>query len=197
MGIAERRVRQKEEVRSSILDTAWQIVKEEGWQSLTIRKVAEAIEYSVPVIYDHFESKEAILIEFTNQGYLLLTDKIRKAKAKSDDPATQLQFMADAYWNFAFKNPEFYQLMYGLGMPCCECESIMPSSAGFKELLMEAIEKLLRKNKTTESVCFKYHTLWSILHGLISITMMRKSDVGDQLNKKILNDAVSGFIKNL
>ncbi len=54
MGITERRLRQKEEVRNNILVTAWQMVKEEGWQSLSIRKIADAIEYSVPVIYDHF-----------------------------------------------------------------------------------------------------------------------------------------------
>ena len=44
MGIAERRLRQKEEIRASILATAWQLVKDEGWQSLSIRKIAEAIE---------------------------------------------------------------------------------------------------------------------------------------------------------
>jgi DNA-binding transcriptional regulator YbjK len=42
MGIAERRLRQKDEVRSSILATAWQVVKKEGWQSLSIRKIADA-----------------------------------------------------------------------------------------------------------------------------------------------------------
>ena len=59
MGTTERRLREKEKVRAAILDTAWNMVKEEGWQSLSIRKIADAIEYSVPVIYDHFENKEA------------------------------------------------------------------------------------------------------------------------------------------
>lgn len=62
MGITERRLRQKEEVRSGILATAWQMVKDDGWQSLSIRKIADAIEYSIPVIYDHFQNKEAILV---------------------------------------------------------------------------------------------------------------------------------------
>ena len=61
MGITDRKLRQKEEVRTSILDTAWEIVVTEGWQSFSIRKVADAIEYSVPVIYSHFENKDAIL----------------------------------------------------------------------------------------------------------------------------------------
>ena len=62
MGIAERRQRQKGGVRASILDAAWNLVETEGWQQLSIRKIADAIEYSVPVIYDHFENKEAILL---------------------------------------------------------------------------------------------------------------------------------------
>src|ERR1700752_648765 len=116
MGIAERRLRQKEEVRSSILSTAWQMVKEDGWQSVSIRKIADAIEYSVPVIYDHFENKEAILLEFGKQGYSLLTKKLLQAKKKSTDPGEQLKAIADTYWNFAFHNKEYYQLMFGLNM---------------------------------------------------------------------------------
>src|SRR4051812_16156665 len=106
MGITERRLRQKDEVRSSIMATAWQMVREEGWQSLSIRKIADAIEYSVPVIYDHFENKDAILMEFAKEGFQLLSKKIQSAKEKHSDPAEQLKTVASAYWNFAFKNKE-------------------------------------------------------------------------------------------
>src|SRR5258705_8218589 len=98
MGIAERRLRQKEETRSSIMATAWQMVREDGWQSLSIRKIADAIEYSVPVIYDHFENKEAILVEFAKEGFQLLSKKIQSAKGKYTDPAEQLKTVASAYW---------------------------------------------------------------------------------------------------
>ena len=108
MGIAERRLRQKDEIRSSILSTAWQMVKEDGWQSVSIRKIADAIEYSVPVIYDHFENKEAILMEFAKDGFQMLSKKIQSAKEKYDDPAEQLKTVANAYWNFAFKNKEYF-----------------------------------------------------------------------------------------
>ena len=115
-GIIERRLRQKEEIRTNILATAWQMVKDEGWQSLSIRKIADAIEYSVPVIYDHFENKEAILLEFGKQGFDLLVKKLQHAKEKHTSPVQQLKAMADAYWSFAFRNKEYYQLMFSLGM---------------------------------------------------------------------------------
>lgn len=199
MGIIERRLRQRDEVRSSILATAWQIVREEGWQSLSIRKIADAIEYSAPVIYDHFQNKEAILLEFGKQGFELLIKKMQQAKRKSDDPAEQLKSVADAYWNFAFKNKEYYQLMFGLGIACCETEKCIPGRTVFRDLVMQPIVDILEKNKKRDvNACLKYHTFWSVIHGLISIKMMSgNSDVSDELNKLVLDDAIEGFIKNL
>ncbi len=198
MGITERRLRQKEEIRSAILENAWQSVKKEGWQSLSIRKIAEAIEYSVPVIYDHFESKEAILLEFTKQGFALLYKKLEKAKEKYDNPADQLTAIADTYWDFAFKNKEYYQLMFGIGMACCEFEQSTPEMLSIRKMTQDIIDRIIGKNKVNRNnSCLKYHTFWSVVHGLISIKMTRKWDISDQLNKMVLTDAVEGFIKNL
>ena len=197
MGITERRLRQKEEVRSSILSTAWRMVKEEGWQSLSIRKIADAIEYSVPVIYDHFENKETIMLEFAKEGFQLLSKRIQKAKEKSNNPAEQIKAIADAYWNFAFKNKEHYQLMYGLGMQGCEIEKCFPEKSDFRSAVLEPITTLISKSKNPGvNPCLKYFTFWSILHGLISIKSMN-SNVSDEVNKMVMDDAVEGFIKNL
>ena len=197
MGITERRIRQKEEVRFSILATAWQMVKDEGWQSLSIRKIADAIEYSIPVIYDHFQNKEAILVVFAKEGFQLLSKRIQKAKEKSDDPAEQLRAVADAYWSFAFKNKEYYQLMYGMGMPGCEIEKCFPERGNFRNLVMEPITAIISKSKNPDvNPCLKYFTFWSILHGLISIKSMN-SNVSDEVNKMVMDDAIAGFIKNL
>lgn len=198
MGTSERRLRAKEQVRSAIMDTAWQMVKEEGWQSLSIRKIADAIEYSVPVIYDHFENKEAILAEFGEVGFDMLSKKMKQAKEKHTNPVDQLKAMADAYWNFALKNKEYYQLMYGVGMACCDNEKCKEDKDGFDSLVMGSIEKIISKSKQPgTSVCLKYHTYWSILHGLVSIKIMGNSPVSGELNKMVMDDAIDGFIKNL
>lgn len=198
MGIAERRLRQKEEVKTNILATAWQIVKQEGWESVSIRKIADAIEYSVPVIYDHFENKEAILWEFAKEGFRMLAKKIQQAKEKTNEPEEQLKAIADAYWNFAFKNREYYQLMFGLGMAGCEIEKCFPERAEFRSLVMEPITTIISKGKNPEAnPCLKYYTFWSILHGLISIKTMRNPNASDEVNKLVMDDAIAGFIKNL
>ncbi|MGK6351161.1 TetR/AcrR family transcriptional regulator [Parapedobacter sp. DT-150] len=200
MSIVERRIREKEALRSNILTTGWQIVKEEGWQSLSIRKIADAIQYSVPVIYDHFENKEAILIEFGKQGFELVIDKLTAAKATSTDPAGQLKAIADAYWEFAFKNKEYYQLMWGMSIPYCEMDKCMPERSVFRDLIMAPMIEIMEKGKHKDAennACLKYHTFWSILHGLISIKMVAPPDDTEQLTKLVLDDAITGFIKNL
>jgi AcrR family transcriptional regulator len=64
MGLTERRLRQQEELKQQIISCSREIVENEGWNALSIRKIADAIEYSVPVIYKHFENKEAISTYF-------------------------------------------------------------------------------------------------------------------------------------
>lgn len=196
MGIAERKVRQKEEVRASILQVAWQIVEKEGWQSLSIRKIAEAIEYSSPVIYDHFENKEAILLEFTKKGFLLLNEELINAKNQFGDPALQLEAMAYAYWHFAFTKKEYYQLMYGLGMPSCETAERIPELGAFTKIIISAIKELIATgNKQDTDAFLKLHTYWSMLHGLISINMM--GETREEMNLMVLKDFIAGFISGI
>ncbi len=197
MGITERRIRQKDEVRASILETAWKIVREDGWQSLSIRKIADAIEYSVPVVYDHFENKEAILLEFGKQGFELLSMKLQAAKETTTDPSAQLRAISTAYWNFAFQFKEYYQLMFGVEMSCCETGKCVPENV-FRDIVMDPINRILADNPSnTVDACIKYHTFWSVMHGLISIKMVNTTVSNEELNKLVLDDAIDGFIKNM
>lgn len=199
MGILERRQRQKEEVRTSILNAAWQLVEAEGWQQLSIRKIADAIEYSVPVIYDHFENKEAILNEFTRRGFSLLSEAIAKAAAKHTEPEQQIEAIAEAYWNFAFSNKEYYQLMYGLGMPGCDSVKQMSELQEFTSLLNKPISALIEKSGKKDINAFlKLNSFWSMLHGLISINMMgRQDDKHMEMNKLVLKDFTASFINGI
>ncbi|HYF29886.1 MAG TPA: TetR/AcrR family transcriptional regulator [Chitinophagaceae bacterium] len=198
MGIAERKQRQKDEVRASILSAAWEVVQNEGWQALSIRKIADAIEYSAPVIYDHFANKEAILHEFTRRGFQLLSEELKKARDRFANPEQQIEALGYAYWKFAFTHKEYYQLMYGLGMPGCDTVKQMPELAAFTELMLEPIRKLIASGKNTSADPYlKLHTLWSTLHGLISINKMGNENERDELNAMVLKDFMTGFISGI
>ena len=190
-------IQEKDDIRTRILDTAWQMVKDEGWQSLSIRKIATAVNYSIPVIYDHFENKEAIVFEFAKQGFRMLTKNVEKAIEKTKDPVDQLKAIADGYWKFASKHKEYYQLMFGMGMVGCEIEKCFPERANFRTMVMEPIKILIASGTQPEvNPSLKYFTFWSILHGLISIRNL-DTNVSDSVNKMVMDDAVNGFIKNL
>jgi len=134
MGLHERRQREKESIRANILQAAFTLAKNEGWASLSMRKIADAIEYSAPVVYDYFENKEAILFEISLDGFHNLHIELLKAQKKHDTPEEQLVAIVDAYWNFAFKNKEYYQLMFGLGMQCCGKGQMKKEFSSFQEM---------------------------------------------------------------
>ncbi len=198
MGILERRQRQKTEVRTSILQAAWGLVLTEGWQALSIRKIADAIEYSVPVIYTHFESKDAILHEFTKEGFRLLTEVITQQRDSQTDASRQLEAMAEGYWNFAFAHKEYYQLMFGLGIPACEQVKRTVELKAFADIVHATIQAVIQAGSQPELDAFlKYHTYLSMLHGLVSIQMTGLNETVDPWSKLVLKDAISGFIKAL
>jgi AcrR family transcriptional regulator len=204
MGITDRKLRQKEEVRASILETAWEMVVTEGWQSFSIRKIADAIEYSVPVIYSHFENKDAILLEFNRKGFQLLTDALIAAKAEKTVPADQIRAMGRAYWDFAFRNKEYYQLMFGLGIPTCETVSKIPAMAIFNEVITSSIVAMVPAGQKPPFDPFlKYQSFWSMMHGLVSINMStigkttQTDNEHDNLPLKVLEDVMCSYIRGI
>ncbi|KGE13196.1 TetR/AcrR family transcriptional regulator [Sphingobacterium deserti] len=174
MGINERRLRQQDEIRQQIIAASWQIISTEGWQAFSIRRIADAIEYSVPVIYKHFENKEAIQEYFIKEGFANLTTDMRNAKEKAGSPEGCIQEMAFAYWRFAASNTAYYRIMFSLGIPHCETVNSVVEMKQMSTLMYEAIEKLA-KTYEHQDIYLKLKTFWSMLHGFISIELLSNS----------------------
>jgi AcrR family transcriptional regulator len=180
------------------LQAAWEVVEQEGWSALSIRRIADAIEYSVPVIYSHFENKDAILLEFTKQGFMLLAEQLQAARDRQQTPSAQLEAIANAYWAFAFKNREYYQLMFGLGIPACETVNRVAEVKQYSDVIMSVMQRAVAESSHPEVDFFlKFHTYCSILHGLVSIQMVGKESAIDPVQELVLQDAIRGFIKAL
>ncbi|WP_299288578.1 TetR/AcrR family transcriptional regulator [uncultured Mucilaginibacter sp.] len=198
MGSKDRILRLKEETRINILDAALQIVKDEGWQALSMRKIADVIEYTAPIIYEYFSSKDAILLELTRKGYLLLSRELQEAKGKYQLPAEQLEAMWLAYWNFAFANKELYQLMFGVSTNCCCQLSNKLDEADLPwSLFTKVIGDLMKiEDMKSDVICTKYYTFWSIVHGLVSINLLGRNSSED-INRQVLKDAITGVINSI
>jgi AcrR family transcriptional regulator len=197
MASKDRILRLKEETRCNILDASLKIVKEGGWDALSMRKIADEIEYTAPIIYEYFANKDAILMELTRKGFLLLAKKLEEARDLHRAPAKQLEAMWLAYWDFAFAERELYQVMYGVRVSCCEMAKILPESERPMDLIWDVIVELMLPHVgTEEEVCIKYYTFWSVIHGLISINMVNRGNT-DQTNQEVLKTAITGIIRSI
>lgn len=176
MGIKQRREREKQEVRQGILTAAREIALHEGWQAVTIRKVAERIEYSPSMIYEYFASKEAILLELHCEGFRLLALSLKAAKSSSENHEERLVSMAEAYWEFAMRNPELYQVMYGLnGVPLdCSGKPLVVHEAF--DTTVEALNEWSQsRGITLLDVEDAVAIFCAFLHGLVCLKMGRRT----------------------
>ena len=202
MGIKQRRERERQEMRQemrqSILSAAQEIAAEEGWQAVTTRKVAERIEYSQPTIYEYFENKEGMLLALLRSGYQQLVTVMQEAFASTDDPEARLLAMTEAYWDFAFRSPELFQVMHGLagisfgryGHPDTPVE--VKQSFGLAREAMEqwAQARGVERADITDLV----EARRSLLHGFITLALARSIAGGPDRAKHILQETMKDLL---
>jgi len=102
MGIKERQERDREAVRRSILDAARDLFVSEGYGNVSIRKIAERIEYSPAAIYGYFPSKDDIFFALAEEGFrLLFSYGASPRPAVADDPMDSIRAMFWRYFEFS------------------------------------------------------------------------------------------------
>lgn len=189
MGIKQRREREKQEVRQGILTAAREIARQDGWQFVTIRKVAERIEYSPPTIYEYFESKEDILLELLREGFCQVATALKIARASTEDPEQRLLKMVEVYWNFAMSQPELYQVMNGLGVPYCREKP--PSMRESFVIIQEALTDWMQMTGVDiPDIEGAVVIMRSFAHGLISLVMADRIYGGEARAKQLLERAM-------
>ena len=111
MGVKERRERERTEVREKILDAALEVFASEGDDGVTMRALADAIEYSPPVIYSHFRDKDAIIRELCYRAMRSLAHSFAAIGA-IEDPVERLRRIGKSYVDFALENPSHFRFMF-------------------------------------------------------------------------------------
>jgi len=163
----ERKERERTQRRQVIVNAARELAEAEGWESVTTRRLAECIEYSQPVLYSHFEGKDAIVSAVALEGFGELASILHKARKDAGSPAAEPRAVATAYMEFARANPALYEAMFTLRVDLTFAQSDTPAllHAGFVEL-REALTPLAgdRDVETFTEV------VWSALHGLVTLS---------------------------
>lgn len=173
MGINQRKAKHKEDLRKSILDAAMELFIEQGFESTSMRNIAEKIEYSPTTIYIYFKNKNEILHALHEMGFQQLSQQFRSLM-EVDHPFERLKAMGRTYIRFAKENPQLYHLMMVMFEPIAYRACI--DDAEWEE----GHQAYLVLYKTVESCQAKGYfkgihahgmslVLWGTLHGLCTL----------------------------
>ena len=115
MGIKERQERDREAVRRSILDAARELFVSEGYRNVSIRKIAEKIEYSPAALYGYFPSKDDIFYALADEGFRLLHDadsRLLTTQFAALEPLDRIKAIFWRLYEFSRQHPQYFELMF-------------------------------------------------------------------------------------
>ncbi|MCX6215909.1 TetR/AcrR family transcriptional regulator [Spirosoma sp.] len=196
METIERKPRSREQARSGIIKTAKAIARQEGWQAVSIRKIADAIEYSAPIVYEYFDSKDILLDEIRNEGFRHLYQEYERILKLYRDPEKRLYEISLVQWQFARHQPEIYQVMYNMDgafctIPVYQSETMQEVS----RLVREAIFSFIPK---AEESIKRLHFQWlAVSHGTIMLAMMLKDERPLDQSEQIYQETMRRFVREL
>jgi AcrR family transcriptional regulator len=205
MGSTERRARERDDIRRRILDAARELFAREGYEAVTMRRVAERIEYTPPAIYFHFKDKLELVQALCEEDFAALAATFSTLEDVGD-PWERLGQMGRAYVEFAHENPNHYRLLFmtklppELGPPSgpegtpdqtgAGCTPACVAYAMVRSLAEEAITKgsLTPAYADPDLVA---QVLWSALHGVASLSITMGDTKGiDMRPTPALTDAM-------
>jgi AcrR family transcriptional regulator len=175
VGTTERREREKVELRGKILDAARELFAEHGYEAVTMRKIAEKIEYSATAIYLHFKDKDELIQELCAHDFLAFSQQFVSVVG-IDDPIERMRVAGRIYVDFALQHPNHYRLMFMTPHPQAPPPEALErrgdprrdAYAFLRELIDGAMKaKLLKKH--LKDVDLVVQTVWASIHGVVSL----------------------------
>ena len=151
-----------------ILDAAREVFVREGHDQLSMRKLADKIEYSPGTIYLHFSSKEDLLNALVEESFTKLAEALRKTSRQ--DPVENLRLGLRAYVDFGLRNPNHYHFAFGVRPP--QSGPYRPHDAF--EYLRQCVRRCLAGGRFRQVEAeTAAQALWAVVHGLTSLLIAR------------------------
>jgi AcrR family transcriptional regulator len=183
MGVKERREREKSETRDKILDAARELFVTEGYEGVSMRKVAEKIEYSPTAIYVYFADKNELFHELCREDFARLQEAVAVADLPKD-PIERLRQIGRNYIQFGINFPNHYVFMFMTVHPLHEPDEIDREILGNPEvdayaLLKWAVQEAINAGCFREEIQdaeLVSQTLWGAVHGAVSLNIAKCKD---------------------
>ena len=198
MSITERKEREKSEMRKLVLQTALNLFIEKGYENVSLRKIANVIDYSPSTIYLYYKDKDEILFELHNQGFAEFY-KYQLSVQNIEDPLDRLNAHGKAYIDFAISNPEYYDIMFIARSPAKKIKFYNNWELGdrtyglLKENAKSCIEAGYFKGQNLDVLVF---SLWSFVHGIASLIIRERLQLVPKEVLLQLTDGAMQFLKS-
>ncbi len=189
MGSIERKQREKEAIRNSIICAAREIAVQEGWQAVSMRKIADRIEYTPPIVYEYFKNKEDLFKELCLVGHRIIRKELTTLIQQQSDPEKSLIEASLMHWNFAINHPELYQLVFSVERPTINEEVIQE---------MQIVGNIIKKLKKEDNEDIKDLVLnWScLINGIVSFAV--KTDNLKNIEfREFFRKSITRYIKGI
>lgn len=204
MGITERKVREKNERRQAILAAAQHLFNEQGFEKVSMRNIAEAIEYSPATIYLYFKDKNELLFALQNQAFGQLAQAFESVFT-IEHPAERLRAVGHKYLEFAFEHPELFELMFIMNGPmeavAARGETIPWASgrAAFDrvvQVMQHGIDAgVFTRTDNAETAALM---VWSQVHGLATLYLRKRMMIFPEARRHaIMEEAMHLFTQVL
>jgi len=199
MGTRERQDRERQAVREKILTAARQLFIAEGFRNVSMRKIAERIEYSPAAIYSYFPSRDDIFIALFAEGFRLM-ESAPGGTAASGDPLEALRALFLGYYQFARRHPEYFDLMFldrTVPQFCEHWEKFDFMDEKMREavtIVQSAIDAGVLPAGTDAGAAF--HVLWGAVHGPATAAVCGRFGPGedpDALAHDVFEAALAGL----
>ncbi|HET8645930.1 MAG TPA: TetR/AcrR family transcriptional regulator [Vicinamibacteria bacterium] len=202
MGITERREREREEVRRKILEAARELFATEGYERVTMRRIAEAIEYSPTTIYNHFEDKNALVDALCEEDFSRLLRSMG-ARELPADPIERILQLGQAYARFGLENPNHYRYMFmtPFEQKACADHELSPSGEAAFGLLHDAVREAVRAGRFVPvEPLAAAQVLWASLHGVVALLITYRPEkfphgaAAPDLVERVMENGLRGFL---
>jgi AcrR family transcriptional regulator len=177
MGIAERREREREQVRTRIVEAARDLLSEDGLAALSMRAIAERIEYSPATIYLYFRDKDELIRDVVHAGFERMGEyveaEIERLGARSVVALARYEAMGRAYARFALENTAYFRVMFELPaaahVECPEPDQVVSNPAGL-ESVVETLRAATAEGSLELTNADQAAVIgWGLIHGLTSL----------------------------
>lgn len=202
MSSADRKAREKEELKALILKASMNLFVKKGIDQTTIRNIADAIDYSIGTVYVYFKDKNAILHAIHTQCFTELGGQFR-VLYNVKDPMERLKAMGKLYIQYAMDNPDKYDLMFSLKEPMEFLNDIRAKeweegTANFEVLRTTVQECIMAGHFKGHNLEPLSYLIWSCVHGLCSLEIRaRTKGVCLKNPDTIVADGYDEFLKLL